>query len=92
MDAIAPFAIDRTPALRLAALGALGRIASADAVRVLVQALGVGDDATGSLERTPVRDALVMAGPAAVAPLHALLAGSPSAAAATSAAWVLGRD
>jgi HEAT repeat protein len=31
-----------------------------------------------------------MAGPAAVAPLHALIAGSPSAAAATSAAWVLG--
>ncbi|MGD0528060.1 MAG: HEAT repeat domain-containing protein [Polyangiaceae bacterium] len=90
VDAIAPFAIDRTPALRLAALGALGRIASTDAVRVLVQALGVGDDATGSLDRTPVRDALVMAGAAAVAPLHALMAGSPSASAATSAAWVLG--
>jgi len=90
VDAIAPFATDRTPALRLAGLGALGRIASADAVRVLVQALGTGDDTAGSLERTAVRDALVMAGPAAVAPLHALMAGSPSAPAATSAAWVLG--
>jgi HEAT repeat protein len=90
VDAIAPFATDRTPALRLAGLGALGRIASADAVRVLVQALGTGDDAAGSLDRTAVRDALVMAGPAAVAPLHAVMAGSPSAAAATSAAWVLG--
>jgi len=90
VDAIAPFATDRTPALRLAGLGALGRIASADAVRVLVQALGTGDDAAGSLDRTAVRDALVMAGPAAIAPLHALMAGSPSTAAATSAAWVLG--
>jgi HEAT repeat protein len=90
VDAIAPFATDRTPALRLAGLGALGRIASADAVRVLLQALGTGDDAAGSLDRTAVRDALVMAGPAAIAPLHALMAGSPSTAAATSAAWVLG--
>jgi HEAT repeat protein len=90
VDAIAPFATDRTPALRMAGLGALGRIASTDAVRVLVQALGVGDDATGSLDRTPVRDALVTAGPAAVPPLRALIAGSPPSAAATSAAWVLG--
>jgi cellulose synthase operon protein C len=90
VDAIAPFAIDRAPALRLAALGALGRIASADAVRVLVQALGTGDDAEESLDRTAVRDALVMAAKAAVAPLHALLAGSPSPPVATSAAWVLG--
>jgi len=89
VDAIAPFATDRAAALRLAALAALGRIASLDAVRVLVAALGTGDDASGSLEHTPVRDALVTAGPAALPSLHALLAGTPSAAAATSAAWVL---
>jgi HEAT repeat protein len=90
VDAIAPFATERAPALRLAGLSALGRIASPDAVRVLVQALGTGDDTAGSLDRTAVRDALVTAGPAAIAPLHALMAGSPSPAAATSAAWVLG--
>jgi HEAT repeat protein len=90
VDAIAPFATDRTPALRLAALAALGRIASADAVRVLVQTLGTGDDASGSLDRTAVRDALVAAGQAAVGPLHALLAGSPSPQVATSAGWILG--
>ncbi len=90
VDAIAPFATERAPALRLAGLSALGRIASPDAVRVLVQALGTGDDAAGSLDRTAVRDALVTAGLAAIAPLHALMAGSPSPAAATSAAWVLG--
>jgi HEAT repeat protein len=91
VDAIAPFATDRTPALRLAAMAALGRIASADALRVLVAALGMSEDAGGGLERTPVREALVAAGPAAVAPMHALLGGSPSPAAATSAAWVLGQ-
>jgi HEAT repeat protein len=90
VDAIAPFASDRAPALRLAGLAALGRIGSPDAVRVLVQALGTGDDASESLDRTAVRDALVVAGDAAVAPLRALLGGSPSAPAATSAAWVLG--
>jgi HEAT repeat protein len=90
VDAIAPFATDRTPSLRLAALAALGGIASADAVRVLVQTLGTGEDGSGSLERTAVRDALVAAGQAAVAPLHALLSGSPSPQVATSAAWVLG--
>lgn len=90
VDAIAPFATDRAPALRMAGLGALGHIASPDAIRVLVQALGTGDDAAESLDRTALRDALVVAGAAAVGPLHALIAGSPSPAAATSAAWVLG--
>jgi HEAT repeat protein len=90
VDAIAPFATDRTPSLRLAALDALGRIASQDAVRVLVQALGTGEDGAGALDRTALRDALVAAGPAALAPLRAVLSGSPSPAAATSAAWVLG--
>jgi HEAT repeat protein len=90
VDAIAPFAADRAPAVRLAALGALGRIATRDALRALVQALGTNEDAAGSLGRTPVREALVAAGPAAVPLLHALLAGSPSPAAAAGAAWVLG--
>jgi len=90
VDAIAPFATDRSPPLRIAALSALGRIASPDALRVLVQSLGVAEDAGGTLERTPVRDALVTSGPGAVAPLHALLASSPSPPIATSAAWVLG--
>jgi cellulose synthase operon protein C len=90
VDAIAPFATDRTPSLRLAALGALGRIASADAVRVIVQSLGTGDDAGGSLDRTAARDALVAAGPAAIAPLHEVLASSSSPLATTSAAWVMG--
>jgi HEAT repeat protein len=90
VDAIAPFATDRSPSLRIAALTALGRIASPDALRVLLQSLGTAEDAGGSLDRTPVRDALVTSGPAAIAPLHALLAGSPSPPIATSAAWVLG--
>ncbi len=90
VDAIAPFVSDRAPALRLAALAALGQIASVDAVRILVQALGTGEDAGGTLDPTPLRDALITAGPAAVAPLRALLLASPSPAATTSAAFVLG--
>ncbi len=90
IDAIAPFVVDPAPPLRLAALTALGRIATPDAVRVLVGALGTGDDATGSLEPTPVREALVAAGLPAVASIRAALAGAPSPQAATSAAWVLG--
>jgi HEAT repeat protein len=94
VDAIAPFVADRSPSLRAAAFAALGRIGSPDAVRVLVRVLGTGDDAGAGLERTAVRDALVAAAGASVsstaAPLQALLAGSPSPAEATSAAWVLG--
>jgi HEAT repeat protein len=90
VDAIAPFVSDASPALRLAALGALGRIATPDAVRVLVAAIASGDDDSASLEPTPARDALVGAGAAAIPALRAVLAGSPSPQAATSAAWVLG--
>jgi len=90
VDAIAPFALERTPQLRLAALAALGRIATKDSVKVLVSALGVADDAGGGLDRTPVRDALVSAGAAAIPQLHALLEGQPTPHVATSAAWVLG--
>jgi HEAT repeat protein len=90
VDAIAPFVSDRLASLRVAALDALGRIATPDALRAMTAALGAGDDEGETLGRTPVRDAFVAAGERAVAPLHALLAGSPSPAAATSAAWILG--
>jgi HEAT repeat protein len=90
VDAITPFVTDRTASLRAAAFGALGRIASAGAVRVLVGALGAGEDATASLERSSVREALVAASAEALSPLRTLLAASPSPAEATSAAWVLG--
>jgi HEAT repeat protein len=90
VDAIAPFVTDRTPALREGAFFALGKIATPDAVRALVSALGQTDDAGGSLERTPVREALVLAGKAALPQLQALLEGQPSPQVATSAAWVLG--
>jgi HEAT repeat protein len=90
VDAIAPFVTDRSAALRIAAFGALGRIASPDAVRVLIGALGVGDDATDALARTAGRDALVAAAAVALPQLHALLAASPSPPEATGAAWVFG--
>jgi HEAT repeat protein len=96
VDAIAPFATERTSALRTAALAALGRIASADAVRLLVGSLGTGEDASGTLERTPLRDALVAAGsrdtgaPLVIAAMRGALAGSSPPQVAASAAWVLG--
>jgi HEAT repeat protein len=90
VDAIAPLALERNPGVRHAALVALGRIATPGAVRALVKALGTQDDATGNLDRTPVRDALVAAGAPAASELTALLDRPISPAVATSAAWVLG--
>jgi len=90
VDAIAPLATDKNPALRQAAAAALGRIGSAEAIRALVSLLGTADDAGAGFEHSPVRDALVATGDAAVAPLRALLAITPLPASATSAAWVLG--
>jgi HEAT repeat protein len=90
VDAIAPFVSDRTPSLRVAALQALGAMATPGSLRVLVGALGEGDDASATLEHTAVRDALVQAGVAAVPGLHARLTGSTSPAVTASAAWVLG--
>lgn len=90
VDAIAPFTFDRLPSLRVAAMDALGHMGTADALRVLISALGADDDASGGVERSPVRDALVASGAPAITALHALLGGSPSPAAAASAAWVLG--
>ncbi|HXX69428.1 MAG TPA: HEAT repeat domain-containing protein, partial [Polyangiaceae bacterium] len=90
VDAIAPFAVDRSAPLRLAALETLGRLATPDALRILIGALGTADDAAALQHSTPVRDALVRAGQAAVAPLRALLAASAPPATASSAAWVLG--
>jgi HEAT repeat protein len=90
VDPIAPLALERSPSIRQAALVALGRIGTPSAVRALVRALGTQEDATATLERTSVRDALVAAGPAAVAELTALLDRPVSPAVASSAAWVLG--
>ncbi len=87
---VAPLTTERNPSVRQAAIAALGRIGNADAVRALVRCLGVQEDATGTLERTPVRDALVAAGSAAVTELTALLGRPIPPAVATSAAGVLG--
>jgi HEAT repeat protein len=90
VDAIAPMTTERNSSLRQAAISALGRIGTKEAVRALVATLGFAEDGGGGLERTPVREALVNAGPVAVTELSALLQGNPTAAVATSAAWVLG--
>jgi HEAT repeat protein len=88
--AVAPLVSDRTATLRQAAIAALGRIGSPPAVHALVLALGTGDDGVAGLERTPVREALVAAGPAAVAEVASVLDHPASPAAAASAAWILG--
>ncbi len=90
VDAIAPLALERNPGVRQAALVALGRIGTPAAVRALVKALGTQEDATATVERTPVRDALVAAGPSAITELTPLLDRPVSPAVASSAAWVLG--
>jgi HEAT repeat protein len=98
IDAITPSVTDRNPAVRHAALAALGGLAatggagtgSGAALAALVARLGLDDDATLELEPTPLREALVQAGGAAVAPLRAVLRAGASASSATSAAWVLG--
>jgi HEAT repeat protein len=90
VDAIAALALERNPGVHQSALVALGRIGTPAAVRALVKALGTQDDATAGLERSPVRDALVTAGPSAVAELTALLDRPISAAVASSTVWVLG--
>jgi HEAT repeat protein len=90
VDAIAPLAVDRNIALRQAALAALGRIATPDSVHALIVALGSGEDASGGVERTPVREALTAAGAVAIAPLTAELRSSAFPQILTSAAWVLG--
>ena len=90
VDALAPLSTDRNPALRMAAIAALGRIGTAEAVRALVANLGRAEDASGGLDATPVREALVNAGPTALVAMRELLAGPVAASIATSAAWVLG--
>jgi HEAT repeat protein len=90
VDAISSLATDKNPLLRQAAAAALGRVGSAEAVRSLVNLLGAVDDATAGVDPSPVRDALVATGAAAVEPLRALLAVPSTTAAAASAAWVLG--
>jgi HEAT repeat protein len=88
--ALAPLTSDRSTSIRSAAVAALGHVGSKEAVRVLIGIIGQGDDATGTLERTPVRDALVATGESAIPEVAAAMeaAGAPSRAA--SAAWILG--
>jgi HEAT repeat protein len=88
-DGIAPLVRDRSPELRAAAAEALGRIATPKALAVLAEALGRDEDSAGELARTPVRDALVLAGTTSVAWVAQRLDQPPSSAAA-GAAWVLG--
>jgi HEAT repeat protein len=91
VDALAPFLGDRAASLRLAAFEALGKIGTPEALRVLVGAVAKGDDAAGTLDHTPVRDALVTSGAASVPALRDLLrSGAASSQEATTAAWVLG--
>ncbi len=91
VDAIAPLTSEHTTAVRQTALEALGRIATPEAIKVLVTMLGQGDDGTGNLDHTPVRDAVVSAGPAAIPQVAAVLRmPTVSTTTATSAAWVLG--
>ncbi|MDC3954188.1 HEAT repeat domain-containing protein [Polyangium jinanense] len=73
--------------VRTAALRALGRIGSESAVRALIGALAKDDP---SAPRSPVREALVMAGKSAAPQLVAVLSGSPSPSTAAGAALVLG--
>lgn len=73
--------------VRSAALRALGRIGSEQAVKVLVSALAKDDPAA---PRSAVRDALVSSGKNAVPVLVATLSGSPSTSTAAGAALVLG--
>ncbi len=93
VNAIASLLGDRTTVVRQAAFSALGRIASPAAVSALLALVGLGEDAAVTLDRTPVRDALIAAGAgggAAESALLPLLERSPSPAAATSAAVILG--
>ncbi|HEX4512706.1 MAG TPA: HEAT repeat domain-containing protein, partial [Polyangiaceae bacterium] len=91
VDAIAPLTQEHTPIVRQTALEALGRIATPESIKVLVAMLGQGDDGTGNLDHTPVRDAIVSAGAAAIPQVAAVLRmPTVSTTTATSAAWVLG--
>ncbi|CAN5505436.1 hypothetical protein BH09MYX1_BH09MYX1_46550 [soil metagenome] len=91
VDVLAPLASDKSPPLRQAAIAALGRIGTGEAIRTLIATLGTGDDSIATLDRTPVRDALVDTGAKAIPDLEKVLAAPPSTAAAISAAWVLGQ-
>jgi HEAT repeat protein len=91
VDAITPLTQEHTTIVRQTALEALGRIATRESINVLVAMLGQGDDGTGNLDHTPVRDAIVAAGAAAIPQVAAVLRmPTVSTTTATSAAWVLG--
>ncbi len=94
VDAVAPSVTDRSPAVRQAALATLGVVASAgsaQALRILVDRVGLDDDATLDVTATPLREALVRAGAGGIPLLRAVLRAGSSAAATTTAAFVLGR-
>ncbi len=90
VDVIVSFSADRIPAVRLAALHALAEIATPDSIEQLVAALGGADEVAAGLDSTPVRDALVSVGQAAIPSLREALTHAKSRAAAAGAAWVLG--
>ncbi|HEY1956216.1 MAG TPA: HEAT repeat domain-containing protein [Polyangiaceae bacterium] len=91
VDAIAPLAAEHQAQVRQTALEALGRIGTPEAIRVLLGMMGQGDDSSGNLAHTPVRDAIVSAGAPAIPQVAAVLREpTVSTTRATSAAWVLG--
>jgi HEAT repeat protein len=90
VDAIASVVTDRSPSIRLAALHALAEISTADSIERLVDSLGTNDETGAGLDSTPVRDALVSVGSAAIPSLVEVLGTAKSSGVAGSAAWVLG--
>ena len=82
-----PPSSETTLALRQAALGALGRIASPRAINALIDAL---DKDRPDALRMPAHDALVAVGSKALKPLLTYLSGSPSAQGATGCVLALG--
>ncbi len=87
-SALAPLALDRTNVrLRAAAVQSLGRIGTEAALDALMACLE-GDDLAA--ERSPVREAVVRIGDAAVPRLAAALQSSSSRETASAAALILG--
>lgn len=86
--ALAPGAVGANPfEVRRAALSALGRIGTAEAVSVLIETLERDDPERA---QSPVREALIAAGDTSIGPLIDVIERTPSRAAAAGAALVLG--
>lgn len=90
VESLASLAASRVTTVRQGALATLGHIGTPNAVKALVAALGTAEDATAENEASPVREALLAAGPVAIGELRAALLGVPSRAVAMGAAWTLG--